>query len=114
MFDGVVSDSGIYAEDRPDKIRAHVRDAEPSDDSEGYYRHQIGEILGEKYKIIGFHGQGVFSNVLKAVDLSSNELVAIKLLRNNPHMKRTGKKVCLDGHYFSNLSSLFRLRKSRY
>ena len=92
MFDGVLSDSGIYSEDRPDRLKAHVREAEPTDDSEGYYRHQIGEILGDKYKIIGFHGQGVFSNVLKAIDVTTNDLVAIKLLRNNDHFRRTGKK----------------------
>lgn len=73
MFDGVVSDSGLFVEDRPDKMKVlcrfchsgryikyqrQIREAEPSDDSEGYYRFQLGEVLGGHYQITGFHGQG--------------------------------------------------------
>uniref|UniRef100_A0A6B2KZ59 Protein kinase domain-containing protein n=1 Tax=Arcella intermedia TaxID=1963864 RepID=A0A6B2KZ59_9EUKA len=77
------------------KIKKLVREAEPSDDSDGYYCFRIGEVLKTNYQIIGYHGKGMFSNVLKANDLSStqeNTEVAIKLIRNNDHMKRTGKK----------------------
>lgn len=35
---------------------------------------------------------GVFSNVLKCQEVGTDKEVAIKLLRNNEHMKRTGKK----------------------
>jgi serine/threonine protein kinase len=67
-------------------------DAEPTDDHEGYYCYRLGELLGKRYAVIGYHGKGVFSNVLKCRDTHTNEEVAIKLLRNNEHMKRAGKK----------------------
>lgn len=31
------------------------------DDAEGYYRPQVGEILHERYKVIGHYGQGCFA-----------------------------------------------------
>jgi len=67
-------------------------DVEPSDDHEGYYSYRLGEILGGKYVVIGYHGQGVFSSVLKCTEVGTDKEVAIKPLRNNDHMKRTGKK----------------------
>jgi serine/threonine-protein kinase PRP4 len=69
-----------------------MREVDPSDDTQGYYAFRIGEILFKKYQVTGFHGQGVFSSVLKATDIESKKEVAIKLLRNNDHMKRTGRK----------------------
>jgi len=68
------------------------RDVEPSDDGDGYYCFRLGEVLGGKYMVVGYHGKGVFGNVLKCQDIETNAEVAIKLLRNNEHMKRTGKK----------------------
>jgi len=67
-------------------------DAEATDDHEGYYCYRLGELLGKRYAVIGYHGKGVFSNVLKCRDTQTNDEVAIKLLRNNEHMKRAGKK----------------------
>ena len=92
------------------------------DDDEGYYNFRVGEVLGGgKYEVLGYYGKGVYSNVIKAKRLvvdrkdgdklsadassgdnppsasssgssSSSEIVAIKLLRNNAHMKRSGRK----------------------
>lgn len=69
-----------------------VREADATDDVEGYYSFRIGEVLNKKYQVIGFFGKGVYSNVLKARCLDTNDTVAIKLLRNNAHMKRSGVK----------------------
>jgi serine/threonine-protein kinase PRP4 len=79
------------------------------DDSEGYYSKKkhfvfkifdlkikfqfcffkkgvnIGEVLNENYSVYSVTGQGVFSNVVRARDLSSkqNADVAIKIIRTN-------------------------------
>lgn len=89
------------------------------DDDEGYYNFRVGELLGGgKYEVLGYYGKGVYSNVIKArkvkkMDSKSvvgdksvkvgegsgqsgeekeGQVVAIKLLRNNAHMKRSGRK----------------------
>eukprot|EP01125_Pyxidicula_operculata_P017997 TRINITY_DN636_c0_g1_i1.p1 TRINITY_DN636_c0_g1~~TRINITY_DN636_c0_g1_i1.p1 ORF type:complete len:539 (-),score=153.28 TRINITY_DN636_c0_g1_i1:138-1754(-) len=75
------------------KLKKLTREAEPSDDSEGYYCYRLGEVLcNNRYQIIGYHGKGMFSSVLKATDNDIKQEVAIKIIRNNAHMKRTGKK----------------------
>ncbi|KAL0484138.1 serine/threonine-protein kinase [Acrasis kona] len=62
-------------------------------DEEGYYCFRTGEILQERFRVLGFHGKGVFGSVLKAADIHNEEqLVAIKVLRNNEWMKKSGLK----------------------
>lgn len=63
------------------------------DDSEGYYRVRIGEKLNKRYNVFGYTGQGAFSNVVRARDEARNEQeVAIKIIRNNEVMHKTGLK----------------------
>ena len=64
------------------------------DDSEGFYRSTIGEIIGEKYKVTSLVGKGVFASVIKALNIeeSSRVEVAIKILRNNDVMYQAGLK----------------------
>ena len=63
------------------------------DDAEGYYRVRIGETLDERYTVFGYTGQGVFSNVVRARDTArSNQEVAIKIIRSNDVMHKTGLK----------------------
>lgn len=63
------------------------------DDAEGYYRVRIGEVLDDRYTVFGYTGQGVFSNVVRARDSSrSNQEVAIKIIRSNEVMHKTGLK----------------------
>lgn len=79
------------------KVTMIVQEADPSDDVEGYYAFRIGEVLNGQYQVVGFYGKGAFSNVIRAVSLTTNEPVAIKLLRNNAYMKRSGRnemKIC--------------------
>eukprot|EP00800_Vazella_pourtalesii_P007052 TRINITY_DN192_c0_g1_i1.p1 TRINITY_DN192_c0_g1~~TRINITY_DN192_c0_g1_i1.p1 ORF type:complete len:769 (-),score=118.57 TRINITY_DN192_c0_g1_i1:45-2351(-) len=61
------------------------------DDSEGYYQINIGEILDRRYSVFSYTGQGVFSNVVRARDaLNENAQVAIKIIRSNELMHKTG------------------------
>ncbi|XP_054165061.1 serine/threonine-protein kinase PRP4 homolog isoform X3 [Oppia nitens] len=63
------------------------------DDAEGYYRIRIGEILDGRYSVYGYTGQGVFSNVVRARDKArSQQDVAVKIIRNNDIMHKTGLK----------------------
>lgn len=63
------------------------------DDAEGYYRVQTGEILDQRYNVFGYTGQGVFSNVVRARDVvRGNREVAVKIIRNNEIMHKTGLK----------------------
>ncbi|XP_026761395.2 uncharacterized protein LOC113520299 [Galleria mellonella] len=61
------------------------------DDAEGYYRVRIGETLDNRYNVYGYTGQGVFSNVVRARDQArGNTDVAVKIIRNNEIMHKTG------------------------
>jgi len=63
------------------------------DDAEGYYRTQTGEVLDQRYTVFGYTGQGVFSNVVRARDAQKgNHEMAIKIIRNNEIMHKTGLK----------------------
>ncbi|CAH1170350.1 unnamed protein product [Phaedon cochleariae] len=63
------------------------------DDAEGYYRVRIGENLDSRYMVYGYTGQGVFSNVVRARDQArGNQDVAVKIIRNNEIMHKTGLK----------------------
>ncbi|CDW55669.1 serine:threonine protein kinase PRP4 [Trichuris trichiura] len=63
------------------------------DDVEGYYQTRIGEILDHRYAVYGYTGQGVFGNVVRARDLKrKSEAVAVKIIRNNELMYKTGLK----------------------
>ncbi|KAH3769421.1 hypothetical protein DPMN_170689, partial [Dreissena polymorpha] len=63
------------------------------DDAEGYYRVRIGEMLDKRYTVYGYTGQGVFSNVVRARDQArGSQEVAIKIIRNNEMMHKTGLK----------------------
>uniref|UniRef100_A0A669EWR8 Serine/threonine-protein kinase PRP4 homolog n=1 Tax=Oreochromis niloticus TaxID=8128 RepID=A0A669EWR8_ORENI len=62
-------------------------------DAEGYYRVNIGETLDKRYDVYGYTGQGVFSNVIRARDTArAGQEVAIKIIRNNELMHKTGLK----------------------
>eukprot|EP01032_Pedospumella_encystans_P007858 gene7858-9370_t len=84
------------------------------DDGEGYYKARIGECVGDRFRILGVVGKGVFSTVLKCVDLYSPATtnnntnngastatttatesaahVAIKMIRNNDTMRKAAEK----------------------
>ena len=56
------------------------------DDSEGYYKVILGELLDGRYHVQSNLGKGMFSGVVRAIDQTTKRLVAIKLIRNNETM----------------------------
>ena len=56
------------------------------DDAEGYYKIILGEKLDNRYHVQANLGKGMFSGVVRATDMATNKLVAIKLIRNNETM----------------------------
>ncbi|XP_013162499.1 PREDICTED: serine/threonine-protein kinase PRP4 homolog [Papilio xuthus] len=63
------------------------------DDEEGYYKARVGDCINNRYTVKSILGQGVFANVVRAHDhtFKGNE-VAIKIIRNNELMHKTGLK----------------------
>jgi len=48
---------------------------------------RIGELLDGRYRVYGYTGAGVFGNVVRATDTTSEDVhVAIKIIRNNEMM----------------------------
>ncbi|KAH8583516.1 kinase domain-containing [Cryptosporidium sp. chipmunk genotype I] len=63
------------------------------DDEDGYYVSYIGEIIGNRYKVSSNStGKGMFSSVVKCVDMETQNEVAIKIIRINDMMRSTGEK----------------------
>jgi serine/threonine-protein kinase PRP4 len=63
------------------------------DDPDGYYRVRIGEVLDDRYRVYGYTGSGVFGNVVRATDSNKKDRqVAIKIIRNNEVMRKTGMR----------------------
>lgn len=56
------------------------------DDSDGYYKVILGELLDGRYHVQSNLGKGMFSGVVRAMDQKSSRLVAVKLIRNNETM----------------------------
>lgn len=56
------------------------------DDVEGYYKIILGELLNGRYHVQANLGKGMFSGVVRAMDVTTQKLVAIKLIRNNETM----------------------------
>eukprot|EP01133_Synstelium_polycarpum_P007711 gene7711-9032_t len=61
------------------------------DDTNGYYKYKIGEVV-DKYQIYAPIGSGVFSTVVTAKNVETNEDVVVKIIRNRPSMHRSGLK----------------------
>ena len=56
------------------------------DDEEGYYKVILGELLDGRYHVQSNLGKGMFSGVVRAMDQTNKNLVAIKLIRSNETM----------------------------
>jgi serine/threonine-protein kinase PRP4 len=56
------------------------------DDMEGYYKIILGELLNGRYHVQANLGKGMFSGVVRATDVTTKKLVAIKLIRSNETM----------------------------
>jgi serine/threonine-protein kinase PRP4 len=84
------------------------------DDQDGYYRAILGEHIMERYKIQSNVGKGVFSSVIKAIDEKDERQVAIKILRNNETMYKSGMKEVVYMKKFIEKDPLDRKHLLRY
>ncbi|KFX97306.1 hypothetical protein O988_04935 [Pseudogymnoascus sp. VKM F-3808] len=62
------------------------------DDAEGYYKVILGELLDGKYHVQANLGKGMFSGVVRATDITTKKLVAVKMIRANETMRKAGMK----------------------
>jgi serine/threonine-protein kinase PRP4 len=98
-------DDDMFAPERTDKPKLQASNRAVSaldtkektllanwDDHEGYYIITPGEVIAKRYRIETTLGKGMFSSVVRALDETSNKLVAIKIIRNNETMKKAGLK----------------------
>ncbi|KAH7173819.1 kinase-like domain-containing protein [Fusarium flagelliforme] len=60
------------------------------DDKDGYYKIRIGEVLNGRYQIQAALGRGMFSGVARAIDITTKQIVAIKMMRNNDALRKGG------------------------
>jgi serine/threonine-protein kinase PRP4 len=101
-------DFDMFAEDFVDKFAApapaksdatqEVRGPQPGggggnlegDDKEGYYKIRPGELLDGRYQVSTTLGRGMFSGVARAIDITTQRPVAIKIMRNNDALRKGG------------------------
>ena len=62
------------------------------DDHEGYYVTILGELIDGRYQVTQNLGRGMFSSVVRATDSQTDQVVAIKIVRNNDSMRKAGVK----------------------
>lgn len=60
------------------------------DDKDGYYKMRIGEVLDGRYQIQSTLGRGMFSGVVGAIDIVTKQPIAIKMIRNNDALRKSG------------------------
>lgn len=70
----------------------NIKPLEGNDGSTGYYTPKLNEIINDKYKIIGVCGKGIFSSVVKVIDLNTNKELALKIIRSIDVMLISGEK----------------------
>ncbi|OMJ69187.1 hypothetical protein SteCoe_33144 [Stentor coeruleus] len=77
--------------------KVQIRVGGETEDTKGYYIPQVGELLVDvnkstRYKIVSVKGKGVFSCVVEVQNMETSEHHAIKVLRNNDIMLKSGEK----------------------
>lgn len=60
------------------------------DDKDGYYKIRIGEVLNGRYQVQATLGRGMFSGVVRVLDITTKEVLAIKIMRNNDALRKGG------------------------
>jgi hypothetical protein len=87
----------MFAETPIDKIlenknKINLPLFESHEDQTGYYTPKLNEMLNDHYKVVGLCGKGIFSNVVKVVEINNNKEYAIKILRSIDVMLLSGEK----------------------
>lgn len=62
------------------------------EDPNGYYQIYLNDHIQYRYQILQILGQGSFGTVIKCKDHKTDDLVAIKVLRNLPKITKSGKE----------------------
>lgn len=62
------------------------------DDPEGYYNVRLGEVIDGRYQVQQNLGRGMFSGVVRVLDTKTDEIFAIKIIRNNETMRKAALK----------------------
>lgn len=63
------------------------------DDGEGYYTTRVGEVICDRYRVLGEVGKGVFSTAIKCLDVKNDgETVVLKIIRNNNIMRKASER----------------------
>jgi hypothetical protein len=83
----------MFAETPTDNLKIDKKILLTQDqENSGYYTPEVNEIINGHYKIIGFCGKGIFSNVVRVVDINTNKEFAIKIIRSIDIMLMSGEK----------------------
>lgn len=99
-FDMFAEDDDMFTESSADKTQSTQKPAQALnaimldnwDDPEGYYVTILGELIDGRYKVTQNLGRGMFASVIRAIDTTTGESVAIKIVRNNESMRKAGMK----------------------
>jgi len=90
MFAGPPTKVQPLTEKAAQKLDASMMDN--WDDHEGYYITILGELIENRYHVTQNLGRGMFSSVVRATDITTQQEVAIKIVRNNETMRKAGIK----------------------
>ncbi|XP_044757536.1 serine/threonine-protein kinase Doa isoform X2 [Coccinella septempunctata] len=61
------------------------------DDEEGHLIYRTGDILQERYKILGTLGEGTFGKVVKVKDVDRDHYIALKIIKNVEKYREAAK-----------------------
>ncbi|XP_076307400.1 serine/threonine-protein kinase Doa-like isoform X2 [Tachypleus tridentatus] len=73
---------------------SHEHSSRPSsveDDDDGHLIYRHGDILRDRYKIVNTLGEGTFGKVVKVVDVRTEKVVALKIIKNVEKYREAAK-----------------------
>ncbi|XP_022242219.1 dual specificity protein kinase CLK2-like isoform X3 [Limulus polyphemus] len=73
---------------------SHEHSSRPSsveDDDDGHLIYRHGDILRDRYKIVSTLGEGTFGKVVKVVDIRTEKVVALKVIKNVEKYREAAK-----------------------
>ncbi|KAL1509507.1 hypothetical protein ABEB36_004225 [Hypothenemus hampei] len=73
------------------KLAASSRAPSVEDDEEGHLIYRSGDVLQDRYKILGTLGEGTFGKVVKVKDLEMDHSMALKIIKNVEKYREAAK-----------------------
>ncbi|KAI1290149.1 Serine/threonine-protein kinase Doa [Halotydeus destructor] len=61
------------------------------DDEDGHLVYRIGQILQERYKVLGTLGEGTFGKVVRVHDMRNEQVIALKIIKNVEKYREAAK-----------------------